>query len=111
MTNQDIAINIYKEIKNINPSELKILKMLELVNNPGASIKEIVEFYEKIVKGELLIIDIVSRIELDQNQKENLEGKIKEEIKQDLAFNYEIKSNISRPLIVRINDKEAEFII
>ncbi len=92
-----------------NPEQiLLILQVLEIIQDQNLS--KIVETYQKVIQGGISIVEVTSRVALDDAQKVDLEKKVvaKFDSKQ-LIFDYEIDKNLGDPLVIRIEDKEYRY--
>lgn len=107
MTSQDIALKIYKQVKPIKDRESAMLKIFSIVTTEqDCDFNEVKEIYEKIQSGQVLVAQVISRTEIPEKEKNELESKIKQEFTdKELIFEYSVQSDIQEMLKVKIGDR------
>lgn len=84
-----------------------ILTVLEVLGAlQDQDIDSVIREYKKLLKGELVIAKVLTRVELSSGQKSELEKTIKEQHQDtEVIFSYRVDSNLRDSLRVEIGDK------
>lgn len=110
MDEKSIAAKIYLQAKSIKDLGLLFLQFQNELKS--ADINAVLIQYNKILSGKIKVVEILSSIELNNSQKEELKGKIEKLLTdQELAYVYQVDSDIETGLMIRIGDSLLDLTI
>lgn len=101
-------------------AQLKILRQQEQDDNiwllkafailQTVEIKQVLQYYQDINAGKLLVAEIKASLALSAEQKQIIEKNIKQHYpNQELVFIYELDPKLLKGLEIRVADNEFEF--
>lgn len=100
------------KLSDINKEDkvLTVLDVMSLVADEN--LEAVVDGYKKMLKGEIVVADVYTRVKLDADQKSELEKKINAQYKNvEVLYNYKVKSDLADSLRVEIGDKVYRYSI
>ncbi|MFA6184888.1 MAG: F0F1 ATP synthase subunit delta [Candidatus Shapirobacteria bacterium] len=100
--NRKTAVDIFLLSKENKDSTLLMLEILSRIEIK--EIKSILLDYQKLLSGEIKIVNVSSAQELSDAQKQTLEKKVESEFKPDLVFFYEVEESLVSGFCFQIDD-------
>jgi F0F1-type ATP synthase delta subunit len=100
--NRKTAVDIFLLSKENKDSTLLMLEILSRIEIK--EIKSILLDYQKLLSGEIKIVNVSSAQELSDAQKQTLEKKVGSEFKPDLVFFYEVDESLVSGFCFQIDD-------
>lgn len=83
-------------------SSFKILSEVKDINS-------VINNYKNIISGKLKVVEIISSLELEKQQKDKLESRIKSEFKNlELVFIFNINEKIAKGIQITVGDDLVE---
>lgn len=108
MNELNIAAQIRVSALNKGNDELFFLEVVRLAKL--ADMGKLIEIYQKIINGEIVVVKITTSVALTDAEKEKLESKINDKFSdKKLAFAYVVEPGSDKAIEIQVGDDLIEF--
>lgn len=104
-----LAAKFYQNKKNQRDDVLWLLESLKLIKQNPDLTKVIAE-YKRILTKELVIAEVITSVELNDNQKRDIQTKVTKKFdKSELVFLFNVDKKVEGGIVIYVGDNLVEF--
>lgn len=105
---KELAARLYKKSNSSQDLGYVILSAFSLLKE--ADVDNVLQAYEKIISGELVIADVVTSVELGPQQKQQIISKLTSLFtKQELVFLFSLEQGVEKGIKIKVGDDSVQF--